>query len=276
MSGESAASDVEVGTGKLSVTQDGAVATIWLENPGKRNAMTDAMWRSFPPLLRKLASTESVRVVAVRGKGQDFSAGADISAVRDILRDDETGHHDGGVLSLAEAALADFAKPTVALVEGYCMGGAWQIAQACDVRLASTSARFGITPAKLGIIYPLSGIERMVKLLGPATTKYLLFSSETVSAEAAQALGMIAKVYPEESFETDALEFVNTMAQRSQLSIHATKQLIDAMVFRPDTVGEENTRWQGQLVASEDPEIGVRAFLAKEKPQFTWGPSASD
>ena len=257
------------GPGTVRVSRAGNTATITLSNPGRRNTMTEQMWLGLVPVCRELAEDPEVRVVVVRGEGEDFSAGADISDLDGILRDAESGHHDGGALARGEAALAGLHKPTIAAVEGYCLGGAWQIAAACDIRLASSGATFGITPAKIGIVYPVAGIERLVRIAGPATAKYLLFSGDFVDAERARALGLVQAVHPAERFWDEVTAFALRLASRSQLSIQAMKDIVDVIIAGGD-LHEASTHWQRQMAASEDPVIGVRAFLDKQAPEFSW------
>lgn len=255
--------------GTVQVSKSGVIATITLSNPRRRNTMTEQMWLSLVPVCRDLAEDPEVRVVVVRGDGGDFSAGADISNLDSILRTEGSGRHDGGAVARGEAALAGLHKPTIAAVEGYCLGGAWQIAAACDIRLASSNATFGITPAKIGIVYPVAGIERLVRIAGPATAKYLLFSGDFVDAERARSLGLVQDVHPAETFWDDVADFARRLASRSQLSIQAMKDIVDVAAAGADLTPVSD-HWQEQMAASEDPAIGARAFLAKQTPHFTW------
>jgi enoyl-CoA hydratase/carnithine racemase len=257
-------------TGSLRVEYDGPVATIVLDNERRRNAMTKDMWQQFEPLLHLLAADASVKVVVVRGAGENFSAGADISDLKDILYDPGTGRHDGGHVTAGENALANFHKPTIAAIDGYCIGGGWQIAGACDIRIASDRSTFGITPAKVGIVYPLSGIERLVRLAGPATAKYLLFSGDFVPAAEAMGLGLLARVVPQASFWTEITEFAGRLASRSQLSIQAMKDIVDVISAGGYRLGETNAEWQREMALSGEPEIGIEAFLSKQTPEFKW------
>ncbi|MGW9552108.1 enoyl-CoA hydratase/isomerase family protein [Citricoccus zhacaiensis] len=262
--------------GSVEVSQSGSIATLTLSNPGRRNTMTETMWRALEPACARLADDASVRAVVVRGAGTDFSAGADISDLRAILRDEDSGHHDGGAVAAGEAALAGLHKPTIAAVEGYCLGGAWQIAAACDIRLASSGATFGITPAKIGIVYPTAGIERLVRIAGPATAKYLLFSGDFVDAERARVLGLVQAVHPAETFWDEVDAFVQRLAARSQLSIQAMKDIVDTIdaAGAGDDSGAElriaSDHWQHLMATAGDAEAGVGAFLAKRTPEFTW------
>jgi enoyl-CoA hydratase/carnithine racemase len=211
-----------------------------------------------------------VVVVVVRGAGGNFSAGADISDLKAILHDADSGAHDGGHVTAGENALATFPKPTIAAIEGYCIGGAWQIAGACDIRIAAETATFGITPAKVGIVYPLSGIERLVRLAGPATAKYLLLTGDFITAADALDLGLLARVVPEDGFRNEIQEFAGRLATRSQLSTQAMKQIIDAIAADDSAVPAISNYWQDQMAASGEPEEGIRAFLEKREPDFRW------
>jgi len=257
----------------LFVERSGLIATLVIESDGKRNALSAEMWQQFDPLLAGLAGDPTVMVLIVRGAGDDFSAGADIRDLDRILG--SPGGDDGGYLSAGENALARFPKPTIAAIDGFCVGGGWQLAGACDIRIASSRARFGVTPSRIGIVYPLSGIERLVSIAGPAVAKYLLFSGDLVSAASAERWGMVTKVVEATELWSETAQLADRLASRSQLSIHAMKQIIDAIASGADTVAM-NRHWLGEAAASEDPAIGAAAFLAKERPEFTWAPESVD
>ncbi|WP_425864909.1 enoyl-CoA hydratase/isomerase family protein [Arthrobacter sp. TWP1-1] len=256
--------------GMLRIEQSGPVATLIMDNPRMRNAITQEMWQQFEDLLAQLDDDDSVKVVVVRGAGDHFSAGADIASVERILHDPATGQSDGGDITVAENALARFRKPTIAAVDGYCVGGGWQIAGACDIRLASERATYGITPAKIGIVYPLSGIKRLVQLTGPATAKYLLFSGDFVNAQEALQMGLVTKVLATDTFWEEVNAFALHLSARSQFSAHGHKALVNAISAGSTEVDELSAYWQGQMAVSQDAAIGVAAFLAKETPRFTW------
>ena len=265
-------------SGNLLVTRDGPVATLTLSNPGRRNTLTSRMWRRFAVVLAPLAADDTVKVVIIRGDGGDFSAGADISDLQAILHNPDNGLHDGGDVTAGEEAIAAFPKPVIAAVDGYCLGGAWQVAGACDIRLASDRAVFGLTPARIGIVYPLSGIQRLVRLVGPGAAKYLLFSGDFVPAEQALGLGLVEQVIPQADFRAAVSSLAHRLAHRSQLSLQAMKELVDiSAATGPGSTALElaSRSWQQEMAAAPDPGIGVRAFLAKEDPVFTWARPAA-
>lgn len=262
--------DLSEKAGSLHLDIDGPIATLTVDSPGKRNAMSAAMWAQFAPVLSDLAGDPKVTVLVVRGAGNDFSAGADIADLDAIL----TGESDGGVMTEAENALAAFPKPTVAIIDGYCVGGGWEIAAACDLRICSDRSTFGITPSRLGIVYPSSGLRRIVSIAGPAVAKHLLFTGELIDATQTLEWGLVTKVLPSMGFWDAARDFTLMLASRSQYSIRAMKEIVDALAH--DDTGDADTdaavaRWLA--TPSEDRAIGVTAFLRKERPDFRWGRS---
>lgn len=238
-----------------------AVATVVIRHPAKRNAMTAAMWRALPPLLETLAADPDVRVLVLTGEGGTFCAGADISTLQ--------GSPDQAqrLAVLAEEALAAFPKPTLAAVRGHCVGGGAQLAAACDLRFAEAGALFGVTPAKLGIVYPASATRRLAALVGPATTKYLLFSGELIDAERALRTGLVDELLPEGELDKRVAEFTRILAARSQLTQAAAKEFANGRTDR-------EAHWAEQARGSGDTAEGVAAFLERRPPRFTWTASA--
>ncbi|TYC15500.1 enoyl-CoA hydratase/isomerase family protein [Actinomadura syzygii] len=252
--------------GRVDIRVDAAdgVGTITIDRPAKRNAMSAAMWRALPPLLDDLAADPGVRAVVLTGAGGDFCAGADISELADIHRDDESH-----LATVAERALAAFPKPTLAAIEGYCVGGGCQLAAACDLRFAADGARFGVTPARLGIVYPAAATERLVRLLGPSAAKYLLYSADLIDAAHALRIGLLDEVVPAEGLRARVAEFTATLASRSLLTQRATKEIVDAAAAGAP-VGDAAKRWLAEMAASGEAEEGAAAFLERRAPAFRW------
>lgn len=243
----------------LLVGTDDGVATVTVHHPAKRNAMTTAMWRELPAVLKRLADDDGVRVLVLTGSGDTFCAGADISTLR------ESAHGAQELAVAAEEALADFPKPTLAAVRGYCVGGGCQLAAACDLRFAAEGSFFGITPAKLGIVYPASATQRLTRLVGPATAKYLLFSAELIDAERALRTGLVDEVLPAGELEARTREFAGVLASRSLLTQAAAKEFTAGPVS-PERVAH----WAEQARTADDTAEGVAAFLERRAPRFTW------
>ncbi|MER5946653.1 enoyl-CoA hydratase/isomerase family protein [Streptomyces sp. NPDC001904] len=241
----------------LTHTVTDAVATVVIDHPARRNAMTDTMWAALPPLLDSLAADPAVRVLVLTGAEDTFCAGADISTL---------GGDAGAAQELAvaaEEALAAFPKPTVAAVRGFCVGGGCQLAAACDLRFAARGARFGVTPAKLGIVYPASSTRRLASLVGPATAKYLLFSGELIGTERALRTGLVDEVLPEDGLDQRVAEFTRVLVDRSQLTQAAAKEFTAGR-------GDRDAYWAEQARDSGDTAEGVAAFLERRAPRFTW------
>lgn len=234
-----------------------AVATVVLHHPAKRNAMTAAMWAALPPLLDTLATDPAVRALVLTGAGGTFCAGADISTLR------ESPEEAQELAVRAEEALAAFPKPTLAAVRGHCVGGGAQLAAACDLRFAEEGARFGVTPAKLGIVYPSTATRRLVSLVGPATAKYLLFSGELIDTERALRTGLVDEVLPVDGLEERIAEFTRVLVSRSQLTQAAAKEFANGR-------GDRDGHWSAQARGSGDTAEGVAAFLERREPRFTW------
>lgn len=251
----------------LSAPPADGIATVTIRNPAKRNAMTPDMWRRLPVLLKELAADTSVRALVLAGDGGTFCAGADISSLRGpgtSSQSEQTGPSQGLAVA-AEEALAAFPKPTLAAVRGHCVGGGCQLAVACDLRFASEEALFGITPARLGIVYPRSSTERLVRLTGPATAKYLLFSGELTGADRALRTGLVDEVHPEDQLDARVTEFARILAKRSQLTQAAAKEFADG---RADA--ERTAHWEREAAASGEAAEGITAFLERRSPRFHW------
>ncbi|MGW2741536.1 enoyl-CoA hydratase/isomerase family protein [Streptomyces sp. NPDC001450] len=242
---------------QLSYQVVDSVATVVIRHPAKRNAMTAAMWRALPPLLDRLAGDPDVRALVLTGEGTTFCAGADISTLQGSPAEAQ------GLAVVAEEALTTFAKPTLAAIRGHCVGGGAQLAAACDLRLAEEGALFGVTPAKLGIVYAASSTRRLVSLVGPATAKYLLFSAELIDAQRALRTGLVDEVLPEGELDKRVAELTRILVSRSQLTQAAAKEFANGRTDR-------DAHWAEQARGSGDTAEGVAAFLERRQPRFTW------
>ena len=241
----------------IDLTRDGTVAVVTINNPGKRNAMTDDMWRQIPAVMREIDGDDDLHATVLTGAGDVFCAGADIAAL------DELNHAERPIN--AEMAIAASPKPVIAAIEGPCFGGGVQMAVAADLRVASSEATFSVPPARLGVVYPVSATERMIHLMGPSVTKEMLFTAERLDAQRALAVGLLNRVVaPGEALAT-ALELAERMAGLSQLTMRASKEIVDGLVAR-DLSAETAIAWVARAASGPDLLEGKQAFLERRAP----------
>lgn len=257
-------------TGELAglhvlVGVDGPVATLTLNRPDKRNAVRMSMWSAINVHVAALAKDPSVRILVVRGAGDHFCAGADISELTN-----GPGGEYARVNWAAEEALAGFPGPTIAVIRGNCVGGGVSIASACDIRLCSNEAVFGITPAKLGIVYPTNALERVTRLIGPSATKMLVYSGELIDAARALRVGLVDEVHEPGELDARVEGFVSTLLERSSLTHVASKAMIDEIVQEGRVKPASTLHFETEMDRSGEVREGVAAFLGKRAPRWPW------
>jgi enoyl-CoA hydratase/carnithine racemase len=253
----------------LSVSRAGPVATLTIDRPEKRNAMTAGMWKALPDVLAALAEDARVRVLLVTGAGASFCAGADISDLLGGSDPDDPMADVRRANLAAQEALREFPAPTVAMIRGHCIGGGVELAVACDLRFCDPTGVFGVTPAKVGIVYTPASTRALMDLVGPATTKLLLFSGELIDADTALRTGLVDRIVPVDDLDAEVHRQAGALASRSALSQRATKQVVAALCAGRD--GQlEAARWYRETIASGELAEGVAAFTERRAPQFPW------
>lgn len=257
-------------TGELAnmnvlVSVNGPVATLTLNRPDKRNAVRMSMWAAINAHVTALTEDPDVRILVVKGAGDHFCAGADISELTN-----GPGGEYARVNWNAEEALANFPGPTIAMIRGNCVGGGVSIATACDIRIASTDSIFGITPAKLGIVYPTNALERAVRLLGASATKHLMYSGELIDAQRALRIGLIDELLEPDALEDRVAQLVATLVERSALTQVASKAMIDEVVRDGRVKPATTLYWETEMDKSGEVREGVAAFLAKRPVRWPW------
>jgi enoyl-CoA hydratase/carnithine racemase len=242
----------------------GPVATLTIDRPDKRNALSFDMWSSIPGLLGSLDST--TRVLLIQG-GEHFSAGADIAEFETLRSGAEGATRYSDAVHAAERAIAEFPVPTIAVINGFCIGGGCEIALACDLRIAADNARFGITPAKLGIVYNFTSTKQLVDAVGKAWAKQILVTGDIIDAATALRIGLVNELHPAGSLEARAKELADTIASRAQVSVRGAKTIINRIA---DGQHEDDSirALYDEAVHSADYAEGVRAFLEKRAPKF--------
>jgi enoyl-CoA hydratase/carnithine racemase len=252
----------------LRLEIDGAVAVLTIDRPAKRNAMSFEMWSAVPSLMDKVAAEPGVRVLVVRGTDH-FSAGADIGEFATLRADAEGARRYSGAVHAAERAIAGLARPTIAAVTGSCVGGGCELALACDLRVAAPGARFGITPAKLGIVYHFTSTRQLVGAVGPAWAKQILFTGEILDAATALRIGLVNEVADDPVAR--ALALAGTIAARAEVSVRGAKTIVNRIVDGQVSEDDAVRALYVESVTGADYAEGVRAFLEKRAPRFAGG-----
>jgi enoyl-CoA hydratase/carnithine racemase len=251
----------------LRLERRGAIAELVINRPHTRNAFTQAMWAALPDLLGSVAG--ECRVLIVRGAGDAFASGADISEFAEIYATPARGELYSRQIAAALDALAAFPHPSIAMVRGACFGGGCALALACDLRFADESARFAITPAKMGLIYPFNDTRRLVDTVGAPMARDMLFSARTLDGAEALACGLANRLTSPSGLERLVHDYVAQLLDMSPHSAELTKRMI-ALVLAGQDGDDEATRalFAGAFNHADFNE-GYRAFIEKRKPDFS-------
>jgi enoyl-CoA hydratase/carnithine racemase len=241
----------------------GAQAHLIIDRAAKRNAFNQAMWEALPGLVAQAMADSNVRVLILRSAEPGvFCAGADIGELSANAANPDWLLANQTAINRAQHDLTRAAKPTIALIDGDCVGGGCGLALACDLRVASARSRFGITPAKLGLVYPLHDTKLLVDLVGPANAKRILFTGTLIDASDARRIGLIDEI----ADNADAL--VETMTSVSGHSQRESKAMI-RRILDGQVADDDATRAVfADAFRGGDFKEGVSAFLEKRKASF--------
>ena len=252
----------------LRLEKERKIARLLIDRPDKRNAFTQEMWELFPKLLAEAMSDDQVRVLLVHASATNsaFCAGADIGEFGAGSTDPEWRAKNQAAINKTQHDLAQAAKPTIAIIDGDCVGGGCGIALACDIRIAGPEARFGITPAKLGLVYPLHDTKLLVDAVGPSQAKRILFTGQILNAQKAERIGLITQLVDDPYDEANSL--AETMASVSAHSQKMSKQIIQRILEGQADDDAESSAMFDAAFESDDFREGVSAFLEKRKPEF--------
>jgi enoyl-CoA hydratase/carnithine racemase len=231
--------------------------------------MTAGMWAALPGLLETLAGDPAVRVLVVTGAGPSFCAGADIPDLLGGADPDDPMADLRRHNLAAQAALRSFPKPSVAMIRGHCIGGGVEIAASCDLRFTDPTGIFGVTPARVGIVYSPASIRALLDLVGPATAKYLLLSGELVDADTALRTGLVDRLVASDQLEAEVFRFAEVLASRSALTQRSTKEVVAALTGGRDADALADA-WYRETITSGELAEGVEAFAERRPPRFGW------
>jgi enoyl-CoA hydratase len=258
-------------TDKMLARKDGGVGYVIFNNPERHNAISLDMWDATSRILEGFANDEEVRVVVLTGAGgKAFVSGADISKFESERATLEATRHYNATVEKAYTGIQQFAKPTIAMIRGYCIGGGVGLAVCCDLRICSDNSRFAVPAAKLGLGYSYAGLRRLVDVVGPAFAREIFFTARQFDAEEASRMGLVNRVVPEAELEPYVKNYADTIAANAPLTVKGVKYIIGEIMKDEST---RNLARCAELVeqcfASNDFIEGRRAFMEKRKPAFT-------
>jgi len=257
-------------TEKMIAKKEGQVGYLIFNNPERHNAVSLEMWQATLNILDDFASDAGVRVVVLTGAGgKAFVSGADISKFEDERATQEAVARYNSTTDQVYSRVHGFAKPTIAMIRGFCIGGGLNLAICCDIRICSENSRFALPAAKLGLGYGYAGLKRFVDTIGPAFTKEIFFSARQYDAAEAKAMGLVNRVLPEDQLEAYVREHAGTIAANAPLTVNSVKFIVGEALKNES---ERDLAKCASLVqacfGSRDYIEGRRAFMEKRKPDF--------
>ena len=256
---------IATGAARLRAEISSHLACVTISYPKRHNIIDLEGWLAFPDLMARLADNPDVRLIVLRGAGgKAFVAGADIAQFAEKFSGPNSSEYDAATVN-AFNAVTQCPVPTLAAIEGYCIGGGLGLALACDLRLARDDANFAIPAARLGLAYPASATERLRDTVGPSRAKDILFTARKLNAHEALAIGLVDYVAPASDFETELVRRVASICANAPLTLRAAKAVLER---RPDTDQAELDRKIASCFASADYEEGRLAFMEKRTPEF--------
>ena len=252
----------------ILVHYDGPIATVVLNRPDKLNAMTKSMWWRLGEVIEGLSGEDGLRCLVLRGAGgKAFCPGNDISEFTTNRSNPEQAKAYGDILHRTLGTLKNCRHPTVALIEGICVGGGLEIAALCDLRICGESSRFGVPINRLGLVMAYPEIAGLRDLVGPATTLEILLEGRVFGAEEALAKGLVTRIVADDRVEAEAYETAARIAAGAPLVARWHKKFLRRLE-RPEPLTEAERDEGYTCYETGDFRIGYRSFLEKKKPQF--------
>jgi enoyl-CoA hydratase len=255
-------------TDTLLLARKDDIATVTLNRPERLNALNRGMWEALGDTMRQLSAEDSLRCVVLRGAGgKAFAAGADIAEFASERADARLAKGYGELIHATMQAVAQCRHPTVALIEGACVGGGLEIAAMCDMRICGSSSRFGVPIGKLGLTMGYGELAGLLALVGRAVALEILLEGRVFTAEEAYRKGLVNRVVADADVEKESYALARRIADGAPLVARWHKQFITRLTPGVDIPAAE---WDEGFACfdTEDYREGVRAFLAKTKPDF--------
>ena len=257
-------------TDRMIAQKDGPIGWITFNSPARRNAVSLVMWEALNDIVHDYERDDAIRVIVLKGAGgKAFVSGADISEFEEQRSSAELVQRYHEIADSATRRLQYVGKPTLAMINGFCIGGGVSLALSCDLRIAGQSARFGVPAARLGLGYELAGVRKLVDVVGPAYAKEIFFTARQFTAAEALGMGLVNRVIDDEVLESHVRDYAGTIAANAPLTVASIKTIVG------ETLKDESERDEAlcqQVVdrcfASEDYVEGRTAFMQKRVPMF--------
>ena len=255
---------------KILIERSGPIGRIVINNEAKRNAMSLDMWQAIPAAIKSLDDDFDIHVIVISGAGEKaFVSGADIGEFDTVRKDTPSAARYDDINAECYRAVRNAQKPTIALIKGYCMGGGFGLAAACDLRLSNVSGKFGIPAGKLGVGYPTKAVADIVNLVGSANAKELYLTAKVYDAKTAKQMGFLNDIIDDDSFDDAADAYCKTVATLAPLSAQYHKAAINGAIAQTDSLSiNELKSMANTCFDSQDYAEGRRAFAEKRKPEF--------
>ena len=262
----------------IEINQEGHVATLWLNRPQKLNAMSADIWVDIPAAMASLDADDSVRVVIVSGRGDNFTVGIDLNMLGSLRPSGDSAAAENmqvyekvKELQRTASSFAESDKPVIAAVHGYCLGGGMDLITACDVRLASRDAIFSVRETRMGLVADTGSLQRLPAIVGPGHTAELAFTGEDIDAARAKEIGLVNDVFDDPETLLDAARtLAGEIASMSPLVTRGVKRVLAANNGRTvDEALDFVAQWNASFLFSNDLMEAMNAFIEKRDPDFT-------
>jgi enoyl-CoA hydratase/carnithine racemase len=262
--------DIALETDRMIGRIEGPIGWMTFNNPERRNAVSSDMWAAMGTIMQVFEEDPAVRVIVLRGAGDKaFVSGADISQFEKQRSSPETVAQYDAVSGRSQKLLTDSGKPTIAMIQGYCIGGGLGIAVSCDLRIAAAGSKFGVPAARLGLGYAADGVKKLLDLVGPAYTREIFYTARHFTADEAQMMGLVNRVVPESELETYVRGYCDTIAANAPLTMLALNRTVTELQRSSPAFDRAlSDRLVAECFASQDYIEGRRAFMEKRKPVF--------
>lgn len=258
-------------TEKLQARIEDGIGHLVFNNPARHNAVSLEMWQRMQQLLGEFAADKRLRVLVVSGAGgKAFVSGADISKFESERSSLEAIKHYNANSAKAYEQLYNFPKPTIAKIQGYCIGGGVNLAICCDLRICTANAKFGIPAARLGLGYGFVGVNRLSEIVGVSRAMELFYTARQVPSDEALLMGLVNRVVPDGEIDAAVAETTRSIAENAPLTV-ATIKAVAREIGKPSAQRDlaKLDRMVDECFASSDYIEGRRAFMEKRKPKFT-------